>query len=88
MPEIQGLDSNEVLVFYARTTPSGRPGEVIIGLTDAAGTPSSLLKIVDTVYAPTTTYSQYTVYLDGATTGDARVALVFMSDWYLRLRMY
>ena len=65
------------LKFYARTTSVGRPGEVIIGLTDAAGTPSSL-KIVDTAGAPTTTYSQYTVYLDGATTGDARVALVFM----------
>ena len=78
MPEIQGLDSaTKQLKFYARTTSVGRPGEVIIGLTDAAGTPSSL-KIVDTVYAPTTTYSQYTVYLDGATTGDARVALVFM----------
>ena len=78
MPEIQGLDSaTKQLKFHARTTSVGRPGEVIIGLTDAAGTPSSL-KIVDTVYAPTTTYSQYTVYLDGATTGDARVALVFM----------
>ena len=41
------------------------------------GTPGSL-RIIDTIYAPNTTYSQYTVYLDGATTGDARVAFAFM----------
>ena len=77
-PEIQGLDSaTKQLTFYARTTSLGRPGEVIIGLTDASGTPGSL-RIIDTIYAPNTTYSQYTVYLDGATTGDARVAFAFM----------
>ncbi|MCO4790471.1 MAG: right-handed parallel beta-helix repeat-containing protein [Flavobacteriales bacterium] len=75
-PEIQGLDSaTKQLKFYARTTSVGRPGEVIIGLTDAAGSPGSLT-IVDTVYAPATSYSQYTVYLDGATTGDARIAFM------------
>ena len=72
-----GLDSaTKQLKFYARTTSVGRPGEVIIGLTDAAGISS--LKIVDTVYAPATTYSEYTVYLDAATAGDARIAFVFM----------
>ena len=44
-------------------------------MTDAAGTPGSLT-IVDTVYAPATSYSKYTVYLDGATTGDARIAFM------------
>ena len=76
MPEIQGLDSaTKQLDFYARTTSAGRPGEVMIGLTDAAGTPGSL-RMIDTIYAPLTTYSKFTVYLDGATTGDARVALI------------
>src|SRR5210317_296683 len=75
-PEIQGLDSaTKQLEFYARTTSVGRPGEVIIGLTDAAGTPSSLT-IVDTVYAAATSYNKYTIYLDGATTGDARIAFM------------
>ena len=79
-PEIQGLDSaTKQLEFYARTTSVGRPGEVLIGLTDAAGTPSSLT-IVDTIYAPATTYSKYTVYLDGATTGDARIAFMLRRE--------
>ena len=79
-PEILGLDSaTKQLEFYARTTSFGRPGEVLIGLTDAAGTPSSL-RIVDTVYAPATTYNKYTVYLDGATTGDARIAFMLRRD--------
>ena len=74
MPEIQGLDSaTKQLKFYARTTSVGRPGEVMIGYTDAAGTPSSL-RIVDTVYAPSTSYSEFTIYLDNAVSGDARVA--------------
>ena len=34
------------------------------------------MTIVDTVYAPATTYNKYTVYLDGATTGDARIAFM------------
>ena len=79
-PEIQGLDSaTKQLEFYARTTSVGRPGEVIIGLTDAAGTPSSL-SIVDTIYAPSTSYSKFTVYLDDATTGDARIAFMLRRE--------
>ena len=79
-PEIQGLDSaTKQLEFYARTTSVGRPGEVLVGLIDAAGTPSSL-RIVDTVYAPATTYNKYTVYLDGATTGDARIAFMLRRE--------
>src|SRR6056300_208396 len=79
-PEIQDLDSaTKQLEFYARTTSVGRPGEVIIGLTDAAGTPSSLT-IVDTVYATATAYNKYTVYLDGATTGDARIAFMLRRE--------
>ncbi|MGY8913296.1 MAG: hypothetical protein ACKVHS_08515, partial [Flavobacteriales bacterium] len=74
MPEIQGLDSaTKQLKFYARTSSASNPGEVMIGLTDAAGTPSSL-RIIDTINASSTTYSEYTVYLDGATTGETRVA--------------
>ncbi|MDC3237807.1 choice-of-anchor J domain-containing protein [Schleiferiaceae bacterium] len=79
-PEIQGLDSaTKQLEFYARTTSVGRPGEVIIGLTDAAGTPGSLT-IVDTVYATATAYNKYTIYLDGATTGDARIAFMLRRE--------
>ncbi|MDG1918882.1 MAG: right-handed parallel beta-helix repeat-containing protein, partial [Schleiferiaceae bacterium] len=79
-PEIQGLDSaTKQLEFYARTTSVGRPGEVIIGLTDAAGTPSSF-NAVDTVYATATAYNKYTIYLDGAATGDARVAFMLRRE--------
>jgi len=79
-PEIQGLDSaTKQLEFYARTTSAGRPGEVIIGLTDAAGTPSSF-NAVDTVYATATAYNKYTIYLDGATTGDARIAFMLRRE--------
>jgi hypothetical protein len=56
MPEIIGLDSaTKQLKFYARNGSSGQPGEIIIGFTDAAGTPSSL-RIIDTVNANTNTY--------------------------------
>ena len=79
-PEIQGLDSaSKQLEFYARTTSVGRPGEVIIGLTDASGTPSSF-NAVDTVYATATAYNKYTIYLDGATTGDARIAFMLRRE--------
>ena len=79
-PEIQGLDSaTKQLEFYARTTSVGRPGELLIGLTDAAGTPGSLT-IVDTIYATSTSYNKYTIYLDGATTGDARIAFMLRRD--------
>ena len=77
MPEIIGLDSaTKQLKFYARNGSTGQPGEIIIGFTDAAGTPSSL-RIIDTVNASTNTYEEYTVYLDGAQSGDARVAFYF-----------
>ena len=77
MPEIIGLDSaTKQLKFYARNGSTGQPGEIIIGFTDAAGTPSSL-RIIDTVNANTSTYQEYTVYLDGAQSGDARVAFYF-----------
>ncbi len=80
MPEIQGLgQGTKQIKFYARTTSSGRPGTIIIGLTDAAGTPSSL-RLLDTVYAPQTSYSQHTIFLDGANSGDARVAFVFLRE--------
>jgi hypothetical protein len=79
-PEIQGLDSaTKQLEFYARTTSVGRPGEVLVGLIDAAGTPSSLT-IVDTVYATATAYNKFTIYLDGATTGDARIAFMLRRE--------
>ena len=81
-PEIQGLDSaTKQLKFYARdgSNFSTYTGEVIIGLTDANGTPSSL-RLIDTVYANTDVMTEYTVYLDGAQTGDARVAFVFLRE--------
>ena len=80
MPEIQGLDQGtKQLKFYARTTSAGRPGTIIIGLTDAAGTPSSL-RLIDTVFAPQTSYNQHTIFLDGAISGDSRVAFVFLRE--------
>ncbi|MGB0183384.1 MAG: choice-of-anchor J domain-containing protein, partial [Schleiferiaceae bacterium] len=81
-PEIQGLDSaTKQLKFYGRdgSNFSNYTGMVIIGLTDAAGTPSSL-RLIDTVYANTDAMTEYTVYLDGAQTGESRVAFVFLRE--------
>ena len=78
-PEIQGLDSaTKMLEFYGRKGYSSYPGEVIIGVTNAAGDASSLT-IVDTVYMNSDAFEKYTVYLDaaaGIASGDARVAFV------------
>src|SRR5210317_1655678 len=78
-PEIQGLDSaTKMLEFYGRKGFSSYPGEVIIGVTNAAGDASSLT-IVDTVYMNSDAFEKYTVYLDaaaGVASGDARVAFV------------
>ena len=78
-PEIQGLDSaTKMIEFYGRKGYALYPGEVIIGVTNANGDASSL-KIVDTVYMDSDTYSKYTVYLDAAAgvgTGDSRIAFV------------
>lgn len=81
-PEIQGLDSATKMVkFYARTSSASYQGMVIVGVTDANATPSSF-KIIDTIYA-STTYDQYTMYLDsasGISSGDARVAFAWIYD--------
>ncbi len=78
-PEIQGLDSaTKMLEFYGRKGYSSYPGEIIIGVTNAAGDASSLT-IVDTVYMNSDAFEKYTVYLDaaaGVASGDARVAFV------------
>src|SRR6056300_1265612 len=78
-PEIQGLDTaTKMLEFYGRKGYSSYPGEVIIGVTNAAGDASSLT-IVDTVYMNSDAFEKYTVYLDaaaGVASGDARVAFV------------
>ena len=78
-PEIQGLDSaTKQLEFYGRKGYSSYPGEIIIGVTNAAGDASSLT-IVDTVYMNSDAFEKYTVYLDaaaGIASGDARVAFV------------
>ncbi|MDA9192492.1 right-handed parallel beta-helix repeat-containing protein, partial [Schleiferiaceae bacterium] len=78
-PEIQGLDSaTKMLEFYGRKGYTTYPGEVIIGVTNAAGDASSLT-IVDTVYMNSDAFEKYTVYLDaaaGVASGDARVAFV------------
>ncbi|MDC1529978.1 right-handed parallel beta-helix repeat-containing protein [Schleiferiaceae bacterium] len=78
-PEIQGLDSaTKMLEFYGRKGYSSYPGEVIIGVTNAAGDASSLT-IVDTVYMNSDAFEKYTVFLDaaaGVASGDARVAFV------------
>jgi hypothetical protein len=83
-PEIQGLDSaSKQVSFSARTYYSGYAGQIVVGVTDAAGTPSSL-KVIDTVYAGSTTYDTYSLYLDAATgvsTGDSRLAFVFFKDF-------
>jgi parallel beta-helix repeat protein len=78
-PEIQGLDSaTKMLEFYGRKGYSSYPGEILIGVTNAAGAASSLT-IVDTVYMNSDAFEKYTVYLDaaaGIASGDARVAFV------------
>jgi hypothetical protein len=78
-PEIQGLDSaTKMLEFYGRKGFSSYPGEILIGVTNAAGAASSLT-IVDTVYMNSDAFEKYTVYLDaaaGIASGDARVAFV------------
>ena len=82
-PEIQGLDSaTKQLEFYGRKGYSSYPGEIIIGVTNAAGDASSLT-IVDTVYMNSDAFEKYTVYLDaaaGIASGDARVAFVTVCD--------
>jgi len=61
-PEIQGLDSaTKMLEFYGRKGYSSYPGEVIIGVTNAAGDASSLT-IVDTVYMNSDAFEKCTVY--------------------------
>jgi hypothetical protein len=83
-PVIQGLDSaTKQLDFYSRNGSSAYPGMVIIGVTDALGTPSSL-KIIDTTYGVYGSYTKQTVYLDsasGISSGDARVAFVWIRDY-------
>ena len=83
MPVIQGLDSaTKQIEFYSRTSSASYDGMVIVGVTNANGDASSL-KIVDTVYS-TTAYAKQTVYLDaaaGITSGDARVAFVWIRDF-------
>ena len=87
-PEIQGLDSaTKQIEFWARKDWASDPGVVLLGVTDANATPSSL-KIIDTINLNSTTYEKYTVYLDaaaGITTGDKRVAFVWLytgaADW-------
>ena len=67
-----------MLEFYGRKGYSSYPGEILIGVTNAAGAASSLT-IVDTVYMNSDAFEKYTVYLDaaaGIASGDARVAFV------------
>ena len=81
-PVIQGLDSaTKQVEFYSRTSSASYDGMVIVGVTDANGTPSSL-KLIDTIYS-TTAYVKNTIYLDaaaGISSGDARVAFVWLRD--------
>ena len=59
-PEIQGLDSaTKMLEFYGRKGYSSYPGEILIGVTNAAGAASSLT-IVDTVYMNSDAFEKYT----------------------------
>ena len=61
-PVIQGLDSaTKMLEFYGRKGFSSYPGEVIIGVTNAAGDASSLT-IIDTVYMISDAFEKYTIY--------------------------
>ena len=79
-PQIQGLDSATKQISFSTRLPFGSyPGRVIIGLTDAAGTPGSL-RLIDTVSNSSSVYTEHTVLLDGAISGDARVAFVFMRE--------
>ena len=83
LPEIVGLDSaNKQLKFWGRKGTSSGPGRLILAVTDAAGSASSL-RILDTLYMTSSVFEEYTVYLDsaaGVQTGDARVALGKIND--------
>src|SRR5210317_1806615 len=80
-PEIQGLDSaTKLMEFYGRAGSSFYDGEFYLAYANANGDASSL-RIFDTIQLASTSWgAKYTVYLDNAQTGDARIAFVMICD--------
>src|SRR6056300_1340089 len=80
-PVIQGLDSaTKMMEFYGRAGSSFYDGEFYLAYANANGDASSL-RIFDTIQLASTSWgAKYTVYLDNAQTGDARIAFVMICD--------
>jgi len=80
-PEIQGLDSaTKLMEFYGRAGSSFYDGEFYLAYANANGDASSL-RIFDTIQLASTSWgTKYTVYLDNAQSGDARVAFMMICD--------
>ena len=79
-PEIQGLDSaTKMIEFYARAGSSFYDGEFYLTFANANGDASSI-RVIDTIQLNSTSWEKYTVYLDGAQTGDARVGFMMICD--------
>jgi hypothetical protein len=82
MPEILGLDSaTKQLKFWARdgSNYSQYDGKIIVGVTNSSGSPSSF-RVLDTIYANTDVYTEYTVYLDNVLSGETRVAFAWFRE--------
>jgi len=79
-PEIQGLDSaTKMIEFYGKAGSSFYDGEFYMTFANANGDVSSI-RIIDTIQLNSTSWEKYTVYLDGAQTGDARVGFMMICD--------
>jgi len=79
-PEIQGLDSaTKMIEFYARAGSSSYDGEFYLTFANANGDANSI-RIIDTIQLNSTSWEKYTVFLDGAQTGDARVGFMMICD--------
>ena len=79
-PQIQGLDSaTKMIEFYGRAGSSFYDGEFYLTLANANGDVSSI-RIIDTIKLNSTSWEKYTVYLDGAQTGEARVGFMMICD--------
>ena len=79
-PEIQGLDSaTKMIEFYGRRGSSFYAGEFYLTVANANGDASSI-RVIDTVTLNSTSWEKYTIYLDGAQTGETRVGFMMICD--------